>query len=266
MPPVLRSALRAGGATPAAPPAPTRAVPGAAAFPLPRDPGCPCGRGGVCAPQRGVTHAEYSQIVRARIAVHRQAASSRPGASHSDRSYPSDADARDRADAPAPRTDTRETPREPAIADLPIGEAFDTGVVPKRPCRRVRRYAAWYDGGVPLPAGDARSALRASVWVDERVVAGVERRSGEWRRAAEKDAKTVVQRLATRGYARLAVGATTIDRRPKNGNDGVVRAEALCVYARGGTVKRASAAHCVTLTDERGRTLGGLIYLPIEDE
>lgn len=209
----------------------------------PEDPGCPCGGSGICAPQRCLTHAEYSQVIRARVAIHRQrndrvstAARVRP-----DDKLPRFVPARqDRGAAKAAR----------APADIDAVWRTERPLPTVGRWRGVRRYAAWYgDGGV---SGD------------DRVVAAVPPHSGDWRERAAADADAVVRRLGARGAA-VHKAERTVDRRGAS-EDRIALAEVLCMYtnARGKTC-RAVAAHCVTLTDDSGRTLASLVYLPTDE-
>lgn len=216
----------------------------------PNDTGCPCGNSGVCAPQRGLTHAEYSQVIRARVEFHRQ----RADGAVPHRTVFTDTAAEVRRLGP---TATVERPaRDPfrRIVDSPLATAFDTAEwAPRDPrARVVRRYATWY-------------ASDGLIYTDEREVAAVPKLSKNWRAAAKRDAAAVGARLSLCGYRKLRELAETVDRRGKPGCDRVVLADALCVYKQDGVQRRALGAHCVQLMDDGGLTRACMIYLPIDE-
>lgn len=217
----------------------------------PDDAGCPCGGGGVCAPQRGLTHAEYSQIIRARVAVHRAKAD----AAVPQRMIPADAAAATARRRLGPKATVGRPARDSflRIVDAPIASAFDTAEWTPRGSRvrAVRRYAVWYtDGGV---------------FTDDRVIAAVPHLSNKWRAAARADAAAVVARLALLGHRPLRECAITVDRRGHPDSDRVARADALCAYEKDGARRMALGADCVRLTDDDGTTRAGMIYLPIDE-
>jgi hypothetical protein len=243
----------------------------------------------VCAPQGAITHAEYSQIIRARVAAHRarnDAAALASGANPRVSVGPVASTAapihprarRPLAEGPnegqGPPKGVRPARDSPLrIVDAPIAKVFDT--VEWKPLPG--------EEGAPPPPGDARSdVLRTSsvrvvrrygvwyginnVFTDDRVVAGVKRKSGRWLTLAKRDAAAVVARIELCGHRRLKKLEMTVDRRGIPGGNRVVRAEALCAYESNGQRRLAKAAHCVSLLDARGNTCAGLIYLPIDDE
>ena len=226
-----------------------------------------------------MTHAEYSQVVKARVAVHRGLQArmcADQGSGHRLRNDRVPTMARE--DPPAPLARWDPAARRPVDTAARISGAsgarglVDASKLPLAPVRARAMSAMWDTAKTHPTVGKWRRVRRYAVWygngldADERIVASVPLRSGKWRECARADACAVVQRLAARGVTRVHKGETTIDRRPRSGDDGIVRAEALCVYAHNGEAARAPAAHCVTLTDDDGRTLAGLIYLPIDDE
>lgn len=221
----------------------------------------------MCAPQPGITHAEYAQLIRARIAYHERppppmpvyvaavprlappipppkprAARSRlaPIVPTASRFVPADND--DRGSTPRVRSVYGNT--APRLADSPIACAFDTASwAPGRLGHRiVRRYATWFRGGV---------------LVDDRAVGAVARASGTWRAVARHDAAQVVAKLAQLGVEGLREDARDIYRSGRR-----TRNNAMLQFDKNGVTKRAVGAYSVFLRDEAGRLTLRIIYLP----
>lgn len=258
-------------------------------FPAPVDKGCECGGGGICAPQHMLTHAEYAQVIKARVTVHRLIADDRA------RRIQFETEARQTALELANRPRTlppvgssvetvaplppppKDPPRDPVVVSPAFDPAkahdrlFRPAAIPKSPPRAAdtNELACWNTGPYKLDA--PRKVRRYAAWYagktcyDDRVVGAGAKHTKEWRMVAKRDADAVVRAIEEKirpGWKRVEM---CVDRRgggPES--DRIQRADALCWYTDDdGEVQRAQAAYCVSLVDDNGKTQVGLIYLPM---